>query len=74
MTSFRNDQPGGKGPMNDARSIPAKNGSTPNRCRSCGVPLDGALAHATDAECVEALRREVERLKLPPGKKTPNGS
>jgi hypothetical protein len=37
------------------------------RCRSCGLPVHGGVAHGNDAFCVDALRAEIQRLTDRPG-------
>lgn len=32
-------------------------------CRYCGLPTESDLGHTTETECIEALEREVSRLK-----------
>lgn len=32
-------------------------------CRFCGLPTETDLGHTTETECIEALEREVKRLK-----------
>jgi hypothetical protein len=43
-----------------AAPTPAGGVRAHTRCRSCGLHVHAALAHASDADCVEALRVEVE--------------
>lgn len=33
------------------------------QCHSCGLPIRAGLAHAGEAQCVEALRIEIQILK-----------
>lgn len=48
----------------DRKRMPRSQESrAPRRCRSCGLPLQGGVAHASDASCVDALRVEIRRLK-----------
>jgi hypothetical protein len=35
----------------------------PMVCRFCGLATDTDLGHTTEAECIEALEREVARLR-----------
>ena len=34
-----------------------------SQCNSCGLPIRAGLAHAGEAQCVEALRIEIQLLK-----------
>ena len=52
-----------RAPLTLAMPEPAPVQAVQAQCHSCGLPIRAGLAHAGEAQCVEALRIEIQILK-----------